>query len=124
MSGGRFSLRARVAAAAAVGAVSVAAVVAATLVVLLGHREVAGLDRRLTALTDALSVRVPGGSTRSPPDNVGNPAARPPRPVARRPPWSPGPPGRCCAGWPTDWWSPSATAARSGRPVPARGQRP
>ena len=41
-------LRARVAAAAALGAVVVAAVVAAVLVVLLGHRQVAALDRRLT----------------------------------------------------------------------------
>ncbi|MGZ4507060.1 MAG: sensor histidine kinase [Blastococcus sp.] len=77
MSGGRFSLRARVAAAAALGAVAVATVVAAILVVLLAHREVAALDRRLTALTDALSVRVPAGSTRSLPDLVANRAARP-----------------------------------------------
>lgn len=73
---GRFSLRARVAAAAALGAVLVAAAVAAVLVVLLAHREVAALDRRLTALTDALAVAPPAGD-RSLPDLVGSRAARP-----------------------------------------------
>ncbi|HEV7211828.1 MAG TPA: HAMP domain-containing sensor histidine kinase [Blastococcus sp.] len=77
MSSGRSSLRVRVAAAAALGAVVVAAVVAAVLVVLLSHREVAALDRRLTSLTDALSVRVPAGSSRSLPEVVASRAARP-----------------------------------------------
>jgi len=52
--------------AAAVGAVVVAGVVATVLVVLLGRREVATLDRRLTALGDVLVTRIsaePGGGT-------------------------------------------------------------
>lgn len=77
MSSGRLSLRARVAAAAALGAVVVATVLAGILVVLLAHREVAALDRRLTSLTDALAVRMPAGSPGSLPVVVANRAARP-----------------------------------------------
>ena len=54
----RPSLRARVALAAGLGAVVVAVVVAGVLVVLLARREVTTLDRRLTTVTDVLSVRL------------------------------------------------------------------
>ena len=71
------SLRTRVAAAAALGAVVIAAVVATILVVLLGHREVAALDRRVAALSTVLSARASLDAGGSPADLVTARAARP-----------------------------------------------
>ena len=71
------SLRTRVAAAAALGAVVIAAVVATILVVLLAHREVAALDRRVTALSTVLSARASLDVAGSPADLVSARAARP-----------------------------------------------
>jgi two-component system sensor histidine kinase PrrB len=56
-----WSLRSRVAAAAALGAVLVAVVVAAVVSTLLTHREVAGLDRRLDAVTAVVRQRLDAG---------------------------------------------------------------
>ena len=71
------SLRTRVAAAAALGAVVIAAVVATVLVVLLSHREVAALDRRVAALSTVLSARTSLEGAGSPADLVSARAARP-----------------------------------------------
>jgi two-component system sensor histidine kinase PrrB len=71
------SLRTRVAAAAALGAVLIAAVVATILVVLLAHREVAALDRKVTALSTVLSARASLDAAGSPADLVSARAARP-----------------------------------------------
>jgi two-component system sensor histidine kinase PrrB len=71
------SLRTRVAAAAALGAVVIAAVVATILVVLLAHREVAALDRKVTALSTVLSARASLDAAGSPTDLVSARAARP-----------------------------------------------
>lgn len=71
------SLRTRVAAAAALGAVVIAAVVATVLVVLLSHREVAALDRRVVALSTVLSARGSLGAGGNPADLVSERAARP-----------------------------------------------